>query len=484
MPKTMDLLLGRGPEVAELRDLVATEGPHLISVSGPRGRGKTALLHAAFQDLPVVHFQASNLPEGALVRDLEALALVLFGEVPTPRRPGVLPLPSGEGGWLSLLIGIVDRIEADGRRLIVIFDGMDPLLSTARGLPAHLAEMFESALSRGLPLSLVLTARSRGVLESLSGPDGPMPPPDLEVSLGSLPFRVAGWGHGAVDAEDAFHRWALLGDHPAHLPRTRRRRSLEGAVLSRVLRPSGDLFESPLRRLEGTFQRPARYAAILRALSSGPLDWSGILERAPGIETGGQLAPYLRRLEEEGLVVVELPLDADPESRSRRYGLANPFLSFWFGSVLPHRSLLLAHGAEQVWKERIRPSLSGHMQVWLEEAARRWLLEHAEEQLGAPARQTGALWAGDADFPVAGRLTNGQVCYGLVEWGDVGGLAADMTHRMKEVRYGLGREARSPLFFLAGGVDEELRRLVAREPLARIIGFEQLMGTARIVPGT
>jgi hypothetical protein len=113
----------------------------------------------------------------------------------------------------------------------------------------------------------------------------------------------------------------------------------------------------------------------------------------------------------------------------------------------------------------------------MEEAARRWLADRAEPEFGAPVREVGALWGSDADFPVAARLSNGQVCYGLVDWDmEAEDLPREMNRRMTETRYGLGRQARAALFFLSGEGSEELRRTVAREPLARIVGLAQLMG--------
>jgi hypothetical protein len=48
---------------------------------------------------------------------------------------------------------------------------------------------------------------------------------------------------------------------------------------------------------------------------------------------------------------------------------------------------------------------------------------------------------------------------------------------MTETRYGIGRQARAALFFLAAEGSEELRRTVARDPLARVVDLAQLMGS-------
>lgn len=476
MNNRADPLRGRELESSALSEVLQRDQPGLVTVTGPGGRGKTALLRSVLTAEESIHFQAAPLTDEQLLGDFREFLRRRLGEVPEPRTPGVLPLPSGMGGWLSLFVGLVDRVEETGRPMTLALDGIEGLLARRR-MPVELGEALDRARRRGLPFRVVLAGRDQARIEELASPEGPLGSAELSLRLPPLPFRVAGWGHGARNPRDAFLRWALLGDHPAHLPPDPPVGDLEEAVRSRVLSPGGDLFDAPLVRLEATFQRPARYTAILRALAPGPLDWSGLLERAPGIDSGGQLAPYLRRLEEEGMIVVDQPLDAPPDSRRRRYSLADPFFAFWFGWVLPHRSALSAPTAVDEWVSAVLPGPRVHLQGWMEEAARRWLHRHAAEAFGAPAREAGALWGGEAVFPVAGRLANGQVCYGMVEWGAPdAGLPDEMTRRMAATRYGIGREARAPLFFLGEEGGEALRRLVAREPLARVVDLEDLMG--------
>jgi hypothetical protein len=471
-------LLGREAELDRLEALLAERGPALITVTGPRGRGKTALVARALASKDALHFQGAPLTEGDLLRDLEELARATLGEAPVPRRPGVLPTGPGRAGWFAFFMGLRDRVEDAGRPFILALDGMETLLSAHRRLTAELTELFQAVRAQGVPLRLLLTARSEGTLAPLVGDRGTLGPADLEIRLGALPFGVAGWGHGGRDPRDAFLRWALLGDDPARIEPEARSDSIATLVIGRVLEPGGDLHDGPLHRLEATFQRPARYASVLRALASGPRDWAGILERASGVESGSQLAPYLAKLEEEGLVRVDLPLDAVPGSRTRRYSLADPFFGFWFGWVLPNRSLLASRGARAVWSERIWPTLGTHFQRALEQAARAWLAAEAEPAFGAPAREVGALWGSEADFPVAGRLSNGQVCYGLVDWEmRIEDLPREMNRRMADTRYGIGRQARAALFFVGGEESEELRRTVAREPLARVVDLARLMGS-------
>jgi len=476
-------VLGREAESGVLEAFLDQPGPGLAFLTGPRGTGKTTLAAEGLRGREAVHFRALPLPAEELLRDFEQTLRAVLGEVPGPRTPGLLPLPGPEARWEALLTGIVDRAEGD-RPLILALDGAEHLTGAHRRWGPSLAGAVALARERGAPLKVVVVGRRGEVLKEALGLTSGPPGPDTELELGPLPYRTAGWAHGARSAEEAFLLWAVFGDHAAHLPpegSQDRGRDLGARVVARTLRPAGDLFDAPLRALEATFQRPARYLALLRTLSEGPLDWSRILERTPGVASGGQLAPYLRRLEEEGFVQVERPMGSDEGSRNRRYLLRDPFLAFWCGLVLPDRSLLSGLGPEAVWRERIRPRLGPHLDRWLARAARRWLRAHASEALPAPARTVGGLWDDEAEFDAVAWLENGQVCYGLSRWSDepLAGdeLHRDMTARMKATRYGIGREARAPLYFLSGGGDEVLRRQTARNPLSRILGLEDLMGT-------
>jgi uncharacterized protein len=263
-------------------------------------------------------------------------------------------------------------------------------------------------------------------------------------------------------------------------------------VVERILTPGGDLHDAPLHRLTAQVQVPRRYLEILSALARGASGWGAMATRvADG--AGNRLAPYLRRLEADGWIRVLHPLDGRAGGRQRRYALADPFSAFWFGHVLPLRSLLHREDPGRVWDRYLAPALPEYLALRLPELARLWIEGHAAERLPAAAREVGALWTGEVEVEVAARLANGQVCYGICQRavgmgpgsGTVGTPAGDvellteLERKMQEVRWGMGREARAPLVFLARGPSDELRRRVARTSLGRILTLEDLMGEMR-----
>jgi hypothetical protein len=289
---------------------------------------------------------------------------------------------------------------------------------------------------------------------------------------------------------DAFFRWALLGGRSDQLPpRGYGAASWQTAAIERILDPAGDLHDRPLRRLQAEFQRPERYGAVLRALAVGPMDWATLVATAGGVERGGQMAPYLQRLERTGWVTAVRPLGSAPNSRNRRYRLSDPFGSFWFSCVLPFRHELLYRPAREVWSNRIVPALAAHLDRWLPVAASDWFSRHAAERFPASAREVGSLWGDDGEFPVVAWLTNGQICYVHTRWSvsavpeegpgaEMQGLEAfeRLEEALRKTRYGIGREARTPVLVTPGPVGPEVRRRVARHPLARLIAPQEFMG--------
>src|SRR5690606_7411673 len=138
----------------------------------------------------------------------------------------------------------------------------------------------------------------------------------------------------------------------------------------------------------------------------------------------GQLAPYVRKLEELGLVSVRRSLDAREGSRARRYVLTDPFLSFWYRFVFggwtgPMSGPATGRGAPSAGDVRlrgVRKGLDAHLEAVFPKLCRQHMRHDAMETLGANAREIGSLWGPGHDVPVAGILTSGAAFYGACSW--------------------------------------------------------------------
>jgi hypothetical protein len=441
-------------------------------------------------------FKASNtlfwevppLEGPALQGDLDRLIDAVLGPIaPLRAPPDPLTFRRDDAWWMQRFQEVFQALATQRPGSSWVVDGIDALRLAGRSVPELLIRAW--ALEGRPTVSLVVTGEGLPDFVVASGegthhvtrPGGPPVQVRLHRLDPQLPYRMAAKGLGPRDARDALTRWSLFGGSPVFLPR--RPESVEGSaqevVIRRVLDPAGDLHDAPIAALRGRVQAPARYLGILFALARGERQW-GDMARLAGVQSGNQLAPYLRKLEAEGWIRVVNPLDGRAGGRRRRYEITDPFLEFWMAYIFPWRSLLRHAEPSRFHAERIQPFLPSIVNRGLARVALAYMEHHARETLPASARVVGSLWAEGVEIPVAARLANGQVCYG---W--IGSIEHRLDERlflalaeaMDTVRWGMGRESRAPIFFLPGPAEEGLRRQVARNPLARILTPERLFAS-------
>lgn len=462
----LPVLAGRSRELGALRRaLDAPVASHLL-VAGLPGVGKSRVVRQAAGDYLAVHYLAPPLSEplqrSALARSLEE----------TLGPSALAAAPAGTPSW-DELFGALVASGPDGRPLVLVVDDAHRWDESRARFRAPLGAALARARRNGRPVHVVLVSP-----ELPSEPVGD-DPAALELTLHPLPFRAASVLLPGETARDRFIAWAVFGGVPGHLVHLDRAASL-GSNLRRVVLASGaPLSDVPLSLLERCFQAPTRYAAILSALSPGEGDWSTVHAGVPDLTASGQAAPYLKRLEQVGLVEARRSLDASPASRSRRYRVRDPFVSFWFRFMLPHRHRFVEGSADVLYADVVRPGLDLHAASVFPEACRDFMAHDAIEMLGANARESGSLWGPGYDVPVAGTLTTGAAFYGAPAQED-GSAAPSTLQRLdahvRETRYGFGRERRLRLLFLRDAAPPALQREAARRHDVALVGLEALAG--------
>jgi len=459
-------VLGRSREIGLLRTALDRADASLIVVSGPPGTGKTALVRTAARDFPHLIHRAPPLPE-----PLQRRALAESLRRAWPDAPGVAGLAS-DPTWNEVLAAALGA--APGRALAVVVDDAHRWVESRARFAPPLFQALTAARKLGTSAHVVLVSPE---------PMEPTPPGEdrllpLRIHLGPLPFRAAARllpGSGPVDLLRAY---AVFGGIPGHLRRLDRSTSLFTNLRRMMLEPGAVLADRPLALLEAAAQTPSRYAAILTALAHGEADWRAVHAGVPDLTASGQVAPYLKRLDDLGLVEVRRSLDAGPRSRGRRYRIVDPFVAFWYHFVLPHRDELgLGHG-ESVLSTHVRPGLDPHLHTVFPEICRQHMTLDVMESLGANARECGSLWGADYDIPVAGILSSGGAFYGRpVASGTDGREALRRLDRdIRETRYGFGRERRIRVLFSPASLPAALLREAARRHDVHLVDGEALLG--------
>jgi hypothetical protein len=387
------------------------------------------------------------------------------------------PLPVGDppSTWPELLDQVLALAAPDSRPFVLVLDDLHRLAEARSPWLVALRRLLGRAREQRRPLHVALV--------------GPTPsmPADEELGddagewlrVGPLPFRVACTLLPGTRPADYIRAYAVFGGIPRVLAALDRAVTVGTNIRRFVLQPDEPLADFGGTWLERDVQTPARYFAILAGLSAGEGDWATLHGGLPDLTSSGQLAPYVRKLEELGLVVVRRSLDAPPTARSARYAVADPFVAFWTRYAMAASATRTADGRADAYATVVGPTLDEHVASMFPLICRQHVAHDAIETIGANAREGGSLWGSGYDIPVAGILTSGAAYYGSCHWRHV--LESDapldaLDRQIRETRFGFGREGRLRLVFLGREAPRWLQRDVARRVDAQIVDATALVG--------
>jgi hypothetical protein len=345
--------------------------------------------------------------------------------------------------------------------------------SRARYLPALLATL-RSARAAHRPFHVILVAPTRVEV--------PEEHEDLlaeAVTVLPLPFRAALGMLPGDTPEELLRAYGVFGGIPRVLRALDRTATLERNIRRVLLDPEAALADVPAVWLERDLQTPSRYNAALSTLARGECDWSRLHEGVPDLGSSGQLAPYVRRLEELGLVQVRRSLDASPTGRSRRYSVTDPFFAFWYRFLLADAGAPSTRGVIEARLKAVRAGLDDHLATIFPTVCRQHMGHDAIETLGANARALGGLWGATYEIPVAGILTSGAAFFGACHWRPpVRGEdpLGEIDRQTRETRYAFGRERRIRLLFSRTEPPRWLQRDSVRRDQTLLLGPRDLVG--------
>lgn len=461
---------GRSREIGLIRSALDGADASVLRVYGMRGVGKSALVARAVQDFPHVIVRMPALPEPLQRR---VLNLALSGD--TPGDGGHENAASSPPTWDELFARAMARARTGRAPFVLVLDDASRLSESRARFERPLARTLEHARTHRHALHVILVG---GPPEGMTETE----PYETEVvALGPLPLRTACPMLPGGSPREVLRAYGVLGGIPAVLRNVDPSLTLETNVRKLMLEPEAPFADLPGHWLERDLQTPSRYNAVLRHLALGESDWGKLRSSVPDLTSSGQLAPYVRRLEELGLVHVRRSLDAPPKSRARRYQVVDPFLAFWYRFIHP-TTWEPSHAADaspDALVRAMRPTLEIHLERIFPLICRQHMRHDALETLGANAREIGSLWSQEYEVPVAGILGSGAAFYGACFWeplsrGD--DPLGPLDDAARGTRYGFGREKRLRLVFTSTDPPRWLERAALRREQAFLIGPEALTG--------
>lgn len=124
-----------------------------------------------------------------------------------------------------------------------------------------------------------------------------------------------------------------------------------------VANPLSPLLVAGELTLLGEFPEASHSRAVLEAVGSGERTFSTIAAQAGGAGAlpSGTLSPLLNTLQAKRVIATDLPLSVKPDSKNKRYRIADPYLRFWLAFV--QRGIpLIERGRGDLALERIERS--------------------------------------------------------------------------------------------------------------------------------
>lgn len=464
---------GRSREIGRIRSACDTPEASLLRIGGMRGVGKSALVQKALRDFDYVIVLVPPLPD-PFQRGVLRRALAEAG--PVDAADAVDEAPS----WEELFTRAAAHARPGRPPFVLVLDDWHRLSESRARFERPLLTCLHRARGEHRPFHVILVGQGTAGDGSAIEDDESFADSET-MTVTPLPLRAARPMLPRGPARDVIRAYGVLGGIPRVLQAVDRDVTLETNIRRMTLEPGAPFSDIPAQWLERDLQTPSRYNAILGRLALGECEWGALHEAVPDLTSSGQLAPYVRRLENLGLVDVRRSLDAAPASRARRYQIADPFLAFWYRFIHP-----LAYSPRgsreraEVVVRGIRRRLDVHMEAVLPLICRQHMGHDAMETLGANARELGSLWTNEHEIPVAGILTSGAAFYGTCFWrapqrGE--DPLGPLDRAARETRYGFGREHRLRILFTSTPPPRWLERAVMRGEQAMLLGPDQLVGS-------
>jgi AAA+ ATPase superfamily predicted ATPase len=407
----MGKFVDREQELAELNQLLAEQRAQLVIVYGRRRIGKTTLLlhWARASGQPVIYWVATrDTADNTRLGLTRALWAWAYPDVEPPRFDH----------WPAAFDQAA-RLLGD-RRVILICDEFPYAVESDPSLPSHLQAAWDHLFKDGRGI-LILAGSHIGMMVDLMTYQAPLYGRlTAQLPVGPLPFAALKDFFPRYPAAERLAVYAVLGGVPAYLERFDDGRLLSANIRRHLMQRTGMFHSEPFVLIGDLVRETRTYEAILRAIASGhhtPDD----ISRATGLKAPN-LSPYLKRLQELGLVERRIPATV-PLAKRRvttlgRYYLLDPYLRFYFRFIEPHLDLVEQQLTERLW-EIISEQFRAFVAFTFEELCREWTLVQARAgRLPFSPDLVGAHWAADAQVDVVAiNWREKAILLGEAKWG-------------------------------------------------------------------
>jgi AAA+ ATPase superfamily predicted ATPase len=385
---------GRGEDLdllARQLDLVtggtgATRGRAVI-MTGRRRVGKSRLVQE-FCDrsgLAYTVFQATRGRQPAAERADFTATLAH-----SPLRGAELVAGLQAADWNQALRSLAIALPDDAPSIAVI-DEVPWLVEQDGEFEGALQTVWDRQLS-AKPVLLVLVGSDISVMEALQSHGRPFFGRAAKMTV--RPLHLADvrsmTGLGAADAVDAL---LITGGFPEIVQSWRPGMSRLDFLREAADNPLSPLLAAGELSLLGEFPEASHSRAVLEAVGSGERTFSAIAAQAGGAGAlpSGTLSPLLNTLLTKRVLAADLPLSTKPDTKNKRYRIADPYLRFWL-AFLQRGIPLIERGRGDLALERIERSWTSWRGRAIEPVVRESLLRMLPNAAWPETEAVGGWW--------------------------------------------------------------------------------------------
>lgn len=317
-------------------------------VTGRRRVGKSRLIQE-FCDrsgVPHVVFQATRGRNPVAERADFAMTLAQ-SQLPGAQLVAGLRAEDWNGALRSLAVAIPDAVPS-----VAVIDEVPWLVEQDGEFEGALQTAWDRQLS-GKPVLLLLVGSDLSVMEALRSHGRPFFGRAAKMTV--RPMHLADvQAMTELSAADAVDALLLTGGFPEIVQAWRPGSSRIDFVRESVSNPLSPLLVAGELSLLGEFPEGNHTRAVLDAVGSGERTFTTIAVQVGGASPlpSGTLSPLLNTLLAKRVLAADLPLSTKPDTKNRRYRIADPYLRFWL--ALLHRAVpLIERGRADLALDRI-----------------------------------------------------------------------------------------------------------------------------------
>ncbi|MFF4127637.1 ATP-binding protein [Microbispora rosea] len=303
---------------------VGTRGSAVI-MTGRRRVGKSRLVQE-FCDragVPYVVFQATR------GRNQVAERADFVGMLAQSALPGAELIAGVQAGdWNQALRALAVAVP-DQTPSIAVIDEVPWLVEQDREFEGALQTVWDRHLS-AKPVLLILVGSDLSVMEALQSYGRPFFGRAAKMTVQPLhPADVAVMT--GLDAADAIDAFLITGGFPEVVQAWQPGMNRVDYLRESLSNPLSALLMAGELSLLGEFPETSHSRAILSAVGSGKRTFSAIATEAGGASplASGTLSPLLSTLIGKRVLAVDTPLSTKPDTKNKRYRIADPYLRFW-----------------------------------------------------------------------------------------------------------------------------------------------------------